>query len=78
MGDRRNEGTTLNNLANAFRGLGETRRAIEHHNQALVIARETGDWHNEGAALGSLGDTYANLGETRRAIAHYDQALVIE
>ncbi len=57
--------------------LGETRKAIEFHEQALVIDREIGDRRGEGADLGNLGIAYADLGETRQAIEFYEQALVI-
>jgi hypothetical protein len=49
----------------------------DHHEQALVISRETGDRRGEDGALGNLGNAYAALGETRRAIEHYEQSLAI-
>lgn len=75
--NRAAEGVHLGNLGNAYIDLGETRRAIELHEQALVIIRETGHRRSEGATLGNLGVAYRNLGETRRAIEFYEQALVI-
>jgi tetratricopeptide (TPR) repeat protein len=77
IGDRRNEGNALGNLANAYADLGETRCAIELYEQDLVIAREIGDRRNEGNALGNLGNAYAAIGETRRAIALLGGALEI-
>ena len=76
-GDRRLEGTNLGNLGLAYAALGETRRAIEYHEQDLKIAREIGDRRGEGAARGNLGVAYENLGETRRAIEYYEQHLKI-
>ena len=55
--------------------MGEVRRAIEFHEQALAIPREIGDRGGEGDALGSLGQAYAALGEVRRAIEFHEQAL---
>jgi tetratricopeptide (TPR) repeat protein len=52
-------------------------RAIEFHEQALVIDREIGDRRAEGVVLGNLGVAYAALGETRRAIEFYEQYLAI-
>jgi len=75
--DWRGEGITLNNLGNAYAALGDTRRAIEHYERQLVIAREIGDRDGEGAALSNLGIAYKSLGEPRRAIEYYEQALVI-
>jgi tetratricopeptide (TPR) repeat protein len=77
IGDRLGEGATLGNLGNAYADLGETRTAIEYHEQALIISREIGDRRGEGATLGNLGIAYRNLGETRKAIDYYEQALFI-
>jgi tetratricopeptide (TPR) repeat protein len=77
IGDRRGEGNALGSLGIAYGDLGETRKAIEHYEQQLLIAREIGDRRGEGAALGNLGLDYANLGETRKAIEHYEQQLLI-
>ena len=77
LGDKQQEGIHLGNLGLACAELGETRRAIEHYEQALAISRDIGDRHGEGSDLGNLGNAYAELGETRRAIEHYEQALAI-
>jgi tetratricopeptide (TPR) repeat protein len=77
IGDRRGEGAALGNLGLAYEALGETRRAIEHHEQYLAIAREIGDRRGEGIALGSLGAFYTALGEISRAIEYHEQYLAI-
>ena len=74
-GDRGAEGRHLGNLGSAYRELGETRRAIEFHEQDLKIAQEIGDRRAEGDSLGSLGNAYYKLGEPRRAIEFYEQNL---
>jgi tetratricopeptide (TPR) repeat protein len=74
---RAGEGVALGNLGNAYSDLGETRRAIQFHEQYLAIAREIDDRRGEGVALGNLGIAYKNLGETRRAIQFYEQRLTI-
>jgi tetratricopeptide (TPR) repeat protein len=74
---RRGEGVHLGNLGNAYAALGEARRAIEYHQQALAISREIGDRRGEGSDLGNLGNAYYSLGEARRAIEHHQQALAI-
>jgi len=68
---------TANALGTSYAALGQTGRAIEHYQQALAIARETGDRGIEGSALGNLGNSYSTLGQTGRAIEHYQQALAI-
>ena len=77
LGNREQEGMALGNLGTAYRDLGETRKAIEYHEQVLAIARETGDRHGEGSALGNLGNAYSDLGEPRKAIEYYEQDLAI-
>ena len=48
---------------NAYADLGETHKAIEFHEQALVIDREIGDRRRgEGQDLGNLGNAYKALG----------------
>ena len=77
IGDKKLEGMHLGNLGLAYADLGETRRAIEHYEQALAISREIGDRRGEGSSFGNLGNAYADLGETPRAIEHHEQALAI-
>ncbi|MGI9418981.1 MAG: alpha/beta fold hydrolase [Geminicoccaceae bacterium] len=77
LDDRWGEGAALHNLGVAFAALGAPRRAIEHYERHLVIAREIGDRRGEGNALGCLGLAYADLGEPRRAIEHHEQHLDI-
>lgn len=76
-GHRRGEGNHLGNLGSAYRALGDARRAVEYHEQALAIAQEIGDRREEGADLGSLGSAYRALGEVQRAVEYYEQALAI-
>ncbi len=64
-------------LGASYRHLGQTEHAIEHTQQALAIARETGDRRREGAWLGNLGECYADLGQIDQAIEHTQQALAI-
>ena len=75
--DPRTDSASKGNLGLCYATLGETRHAIELHQQALAIAQETGDRQNEGAQLGNLGNCYAALGETRHAIEVHQQALAI-
>ncbi len=75
---RQAEGVALGNLGLAYAALGEPRKAIEFHVQALIIDREIGDRRGEGQDLGNLGLAYAALGEPRKAIEFHDQALIID
>lgn len=75
--DRAAEGLHSVNLGNAYRDLGETRRAIELYEQRLAIAREMGDRSGEGLALSGLGLAYNDLGESLRAVEFHEQALAV-
>ena len=74
---RYDEGAFLGLMGLVYAALGDARKAIEHHEQALVISREIGDRRGEGNRLGNLGLAYADLGEPRKAIEHYESALKI-
>jgi tetratricopeptide (TPR) repeat protein len=75
--DRKAEGAHLGNLGLAYSDLGDARKAIEFHEQALVIHREIGDRRGEGNALGNLGNAYYSLGDARKAIEFYEQRIAI-
>jgi tetratricopeptide (TPR) repeat protein len=77
LGEYGAEGSTLGNLGVTYEKLGEYHRAIEHHQQALVISRKIGNRRGEGSTLGNLGNAYNNLGEYHRAIEYHQQNLTI-
>ena len=60
------------NRGNAYRNLGEPRRAIADYDQALRLDPEHAN------AYGNRGNAYLALGEYRRAIQDYDQVLRID
>lgn len=68
----------LGNLGLSHGALGDLRRAIDLHNQALAIARQIGDRHGEGANLGNLGLCHNDLGDYQRAIDLHTQALALD
>lgn len=74
---RPNEGDWLGNLGDTYRTMGHAKWAIEHFEQALATARQTGDRHSEGNSLGNLGLAYRDLGQTERAKQYLKQALAI-
>jgi len=75
--NRKGEGGALNNLAIAYRSLGNYAKAIEYIKQSLAIAREIKDREGEGAALGNLGAAYDSLGNYAKAIEYAQQHLAI-
>jgi len=74
---RDTEGKVLGNLGLTYSYLDETEKAIDYHQQALVISQEINNRKWEGVDLGYLGDAYANLGEIEKAINYHQQALMI-
>jgi tetratricopeptide (TPR) repeat protein len=77
LNDPKLKSLSAGSLGTMYYYLGDYQKAIEYHEQALVIAREIGDWSEEGADLGNLGIAYYYLGQVEEAIKYYDQALVI-
>jgi tetratricopeptide (TPR) repeat protein len=65
-------------LGDFYQMTGAVKAAIEHYQQLLVIARETGDRRAEGVAVTGLAGGFATLGQTDAAIEHYQQALAID
>ena len=67
----------LGNLGTCYYSLGEYRRAIELHTEALAIARETGHRYFEAKAICCLGRDWLVSGDARQAVALLGQAVVI-
>ena len=71
------QASTHQSLGDFYLRTGAIKVAIEHYQQLLVIARETGNRRAEGAAVSGLAGGYAFLGQTGASIEHYQQALAI-
>jgi tetratricopeptide (TPR) repeat protein len=67
----------LGNMGEAYRNLGEYRKAIEFHEQALEIARRIGDAHGEGFVLGYMGAAYAKMGMKEEALKCFEASKAI-
>ncbi len=77
VGDRRGEGTTLNNLGNVLNDLGQAKQARAAFEQALGIFREMGNLKGEGWTLNNLGKTCSALGQQEQARTSLEQALLL-
>ncbi len=71
---RPNEGAWLGNLGDTYRTMGHAKWAIEHFEQALATARQTGDRNGEGNRLGNLGLAYRDLGQLEQARHYLEQS----
>ena len=77
IGDRRGEGTMLNNIGGIYSSLGEYSRALEYYEQSLAIREAIGDRRGEGTMLNNIGFIYSSLGEYSTALDYYEQSLAI-
>ena len=62
------EGNALGNLGLAYADLGDARKAIEFHEQALTIDREIRNRSGEAISSWNLGLEYEKAGDLRRAV----------
>ncbi len=77
VGDRRNEGTTLNNPGEVARERGQLEEAQAYYEQSLAIRREVGDRTGEGTTFNNLGLVAHARDKLAEALAYYKQALTI-
>ena len=56
---------------------GDTRKAIEFHEERLKFAISSSDLYSKGIALGNLGISHSKLGHYKRAIESHEEALAI-
>jgi CHAT domain-containing protein len=75
IGDRRNEGVTLNNIGAVYDSLGQYQEALSYYQQALPIQQEIGDRRNEGITLNNIGYSLENLKELELAIVFLKQSV---
>ncbi len=76
-GDRKQEGTFVNNIGGMYDVLGRKPEALERYQQALAIHREVGDPSGQGTVLNHIGRVYDGLGQKQQALETYQQALAI-
>ncbi|PFX18674.1 Tetratricopeptide repeat protein 28 [Stylophora pistillata] len=72
MGDKASEGRARVNLGNGYFKLGEVKKAIEHHERHMKIAKKVADKAGEGRAYANLGHSYHCLGNDDKAIQHHE------
>jgi len=75
-----NKAMHLNNLGMAWNDLGETRKAIQYHEQALAIHEAVYGKNHQHVALclTNLGLAMGKSGEKRKAIDYLERALAID
>ncbi len=78
LGDKLSAQDCHTGLGLAHCRLGDTRVGIEHHSEALAIARDIRDKKGEAIALANLGIAYENLGDYTRALEFHENALKLD
>ena len=66
-GDSQCDGANQASPGLAYAALGDSRKAIDYYEQALVIDREIGDRRGEANASWNLGLAYEEAGDLKRA-----------
>jgi predicted ATPase len=77
IGDRRGEGSALNNLAILANNMSDFSLACSYHEQVLLIRRETGDRSGEAISYNNLGLAYLSQAEYSKALACLERALAL-
>ena len=75
--DHRDVAKTYNNLGNAYNGMNDYNRAIEHHKLALEMNKRLFPGNHKDIALSyfNLGNSYYNMKDYKSAIEHHNLAL---
>ena len=72
--------SAINNLENAYYGLGEYRKAIEYHEKSLALRLKlypSGVHPDIAYSYNNLGSAYDALGEYRKAIEYHEKSLAL-
>ncbi|MCI5167330.1 MAG: tetratricopeptide repeat protein [Candidatus Electrothrix sp. GM3_4] len=69
--------STLNNIAEICRVQGNAAKALEYHEQVVVIRQEAGDHVGAGESCWNIGHTYKDLGDLAQAEEYISLAVQI-
>ena len=61
-----------------YNRLGQYRKALCYHNQALTVRKKLGDRQGIAGSFNNLGNVYANLGQFYKSLDCYKRALAID
>src|SRR5215470_13923644 len=75
VGDRKGEARAIEQIGNAYNGLGDYRKALGYWEQAAPLKRALEDHQGEALVLVNIGSAYIRLGEKERAMDRLTQAL---
>lgn len=75
IGDRRNEGGSLNNIGKIYEAKKDYPAALKQYEQALAIAKEIGDKAGEAGGNWNIGWLYKKQGELAKAEPYISRAV---
>jgi len=67
----------MSNIGSVYRDKGDLDKALEYHQAALTIARETGDQWGAASNMGNIGSLYRAKGNLDEALAYENEALAM-
>ncbi|MCW5211836.1 tetratricopeptide repeat protein, partial [Desulfobulbus sp. TB] len=77
VGDRKREGTILNNIATVYYHQGDYEQALQYYKQCLPIRHEAGDKSGIGDTLNNIAQIYRAQKKYSKAIESHEQDLAI-
>lgn len=77
VGYRQGEATTLGNLGNSYKNMGQYETAIDYHEKALAICREIGDREGEARAFLNMGNAYGLMRQIESAYLSWMKSILI-
>jgi tetratricopeptide (TPR) repeat protein len=77
LGEHHSEGYNLYALGLAYAAMGQDRRAIAWHEEALAVLREIGEQRGQAQALWQMSQARERLGERGAATELAEQALAL-
>ncbi len=75
IGDKKGEGTTLNNISQIYDARGDYETALNYLEQSLRIRQQIGDKKGEGATLNNISQIYQARGDYQTALKYLEQSL---
>ncbi|MGH9970569.1 MAG: CHAT domain-containing protein [Pyrinomonadaceae bacterium] len=73
----RSEALAVANIALVYDEMGEKKKALEYHDQALSLRRQSNDKRAEAITLNNIGTVVSSLGEKQKALEYYFQAIAV-
>lgn len=77
-GNKKDQGTILNNIAAIYKDQGKIIEALEMNQRSLEIKKQIGDKNGVSASYNNIGLIYSGQGKIQEALDYYSRSLKIE